>query len=85
MKLKTVDVRQAQHALDVSLSEEPIAPLIITKDGKPIAALVPLENADLETASLGLNPQFSLLIERSRTELKEHHGISAQAMEERLR
>jgi hypothetical protein len=37
------------------VSEEPF---VITDQGKPIAVLLPLENTDLETASLGSNPRF---------------------------
>ncbi len=39
--------------------------IIVTSEGRPVAALVPIENADLETVSLGTNREFLDLIERS--------------------
>lgn len=59
-------------------------PLIITVDGKPVAALVPIENADLETVTLSTHPQFLALIERSRARQKVEGGISSEEMRRRL-
>ena len=42
-------------------------PVILTVNGKPVAALVAPDNAHLETVSLSTNPKFLALIERSRT------------------
>jgi antitoxin (DNA-binding transcriptional repressor) of toxin-antitoxin stability system len=54
--------------------------VIVTEGGQPIAALVPIENADLETASLSTNPRFLELIERSRARVRVEGGISAEEM-----
>lgn len=59
-------------------------PVIITSNGKPIAALVPIENADLETVSLSSNPQFLELIERSRARHRAEGGISSNEVRRRL-
>jgi antitoxin (DNA-binding transcriptional repressor) of toxin-antitoxin stability system len=59
-------------------------PLILTINGKPIAALIPLENVDLETVTLTTHPQFLALIERSRTRQKTEGGISSEEMRRRL-
>jgi antitoxin (DNA-binding transcriptional repressor) of toxin-antitoxin stability system len=59
-------------------------PLILTINGKPIAALIPLENVDLETVTLSTHPQFLALIERSRTRQKTEGGISSEEMRRRL-
>jgi hypothetical protein len=50
------------------------APVIITKEGKPLAALISLINADMETISQSNNPKFIALIERSRTRQKKEGG-----------
>jgi PHD/YefM family antitoxin component YafN of YafNO toxin-antitoxin module len=60
------------------------APVIITKEGKPLAALISLINADMETISQSNNPKFIALIERSRTRQKKEGGISFQEMRRRL-
>ena len=58
--------------------------VIITLSGKPIAALVPLENIDWETVKLSTNPQFLALIERSRARQQVEGGISSEEMRRRL-
>ena len=58
--------------------------VILTANGKPVAALVPIENADLETATLSTNPKFIALIERSRARQKAEGGISSAEMRKRL-
>ena len=52
-------------------------PVIVTDRGCPVAALVPIENADIETVTLSANQQFLSLIERSRARVREEGGISA--------
>ncbi len=70
----------AKYARD--LNKEPV---ILTVGGKPVAALVPIENADLETVTLSTHPKFLALIERSRTRQKSEGGISSAEMRRRLR
>jgi prevent-host-death family protein len=59
-------------------------PVIVTRKGKPIAALVSIENADLETISLSTNRKFLALIERSRARQRTEGGISSEEMRQRL-
>lgn len=59
-------------------------PIIVTRKGKPIAALVAIENADLETISLSTNQKFLRLIERSRARQRAEGGISSEEMRRRL-
>ena len=59
-------------------------PVIVTSKGKPIAALVSIENADLETVSLSTNPKFLELIERSRARQRAEGDISSEEMRRRL-
>ena len=75
--MKTLEMTEAvaplaEYARDVE--EEPI---ILTDDGKPVAALIAIENADYETAILSIHPKFIELIERSRTRYKKEGGISS--------
>jgi antitoxin (DNA-binding transcriptional repressor) of toxin-antitoxin stability system len=69
----------AKYARD--LNKEPV---ILTVGGKPVAALVPIENADLETVTLSTHSRFLALIERSRTRQKSEGGISSAEMRRRL-
>jgi antitoxin (DNA-binding transcriptional repressor) of toxin-antitoxin stability system len=59
-------------------------PVIVTNQGRPIAALVPIENADLETVALSTNRQFIELVERSRARVRAEGGISSEEMRRRL-
>ncbi len=61
-----------------------IEPVILTVNGKPVAALVSIENADLETVTLSTHSQFLALIERSRARQKAEGGISSAEMRRRL-
>lgn len=58
--------------------------IILTVRGRAVAALVPVENADLETVTLSTHPQFLSLIERSRVRQKAEGGISSAEMRRRL-
>ncbi len=50
-------------------------PVIVVKDGKPFAAVVPIRNADEETVALSANREFMTIIERSRARVKKDGGI----------
>ena len=82
--MKTLEMAKAtaplaEYARDVSRE-----PVILTVCGKPIAALVSVENADLETITPSTHPQFITLVERSRARQKAEGGISSKEMRRRL-
>jgi len=58
--------------------------VILTVEGKPVAALVSIENADLETVTLSTHPSFLALIERARVRQKTEGGISNTEMRRKL-
>ena len=82
--MKTVEVTKATQPLADYTRKVKKEPVIITREGKPVAALVSISNADIETVSLGSNPKFLALIERSRARRKAEGGISAEEMRHRL-
>jgi PHD/YefM family antitoxin component YafN of YafNO toxin-antitoxin module len=59
-------------------------PVVVTNHGQPVAALVRLENADIETVALSTNPGFLDLIDRSRGRARAEGGISSEAMRRRF-
>lgn len=79
LELTTATAPLAEYARNVSKE-----PVILTVGGKPVAALVAIENADLETVTLSIHPQFLALIERSRARQKAEGGISSKEMRRRL-
>jgi len=82
--MKTVEVKKAIKPLSDYTKKLKKEPVIVTRDGKPVAALVCISNADLETVSLSNNPKFLDLIERSRARQKSGGGISTEEMRRRL-
>jgi len=59
-------------------------PVIVTSEGRPVAALVSIENTDLETVSLSTNRDFLDLIERSRARVATEGGIPSDQMRRRF-
>jgi len=58
--------------------------VILTYGRTPLAVLLPVHDADLETVSLSLNPKFLAIIERSKRRLDREGGISTEEMRRRL-
>jgi antitoxin (DNA-binding transcriptional repressor) of toxin-antitoxin stability system len=82
--MKTIELVQATAPLAEYAQEVSKELIIITVGGKPVAALVPIENADLETVTLSTHSQFLALSERSRARQKAEGGISSAEMRRRL-
>jgi prevent-host-death family protein len=82
--MRVIEKADAKAPLAEYTAEVDKEPVIVTSRGKPIAALVSIENADLETVSLSTNPQFLELIERSRVRHRAEGGISSEEMRRRL-
>lgn len=71
--MKTVEISEVGSLLEkYDKTEEP---LILTRNGQPVAALFPIEDADLETLSLSMNPKFISIIEKSRKSQEEEGRI----------
>ena len=82
--MKTLEMTQVTAPLAEYVREAKKEPVILTVDGKPVVALVSIENADLETVTLSTSPQFLALIERSRARQKAEGGIASAEMRRRL-
>lgn len=82
--MKTVEMVEATATLAEFVRRASKEPVVVTVGGKPVAALVPIENADWETVALSTHPQFLALIERSRARQKSEGGISSKEMRRRL-
>lgn len=61
-------------------------PLVITRNGKPVAVLVaPTDSDDLERLVLGRSPRFQALLNRSRRSIKGGKGLSEKDFWETVR
>ena len=82
--MKALDITKATASLAEYAKGASKEPVVVTVGGKPVAAVVAIENTDLETVSLGTHPLFLALIERSRSRQKAEGGISTTEMRRRL-
>ena len=82
--MKIIEMDQATQTLAECARVAGEEPLVVTRQGKPVAVILPLENADLETVALSSNPRFLELIERSRSRLAEEGGLSSEEVRRRL-
>jgi len=82
--MKTVELDNATMSLAECARTAGQEPLVVTDQGKPVAVFLPLENTDLETASLSSNPRFLELIQRSRSRMSQEGGVSSGEVRRRL-
>ena len=82
--MRVIERKDATASLAEYAAEIGDDPLVVTSEGQPVAALVPIENADMETVALSTNREFLDLIERSRSRVRAEGGISSQEMRRRF-
>jgi antitoxin (DNA-binding transcriptional repressor) of toxin-antitoxin stability system len=82
--MKSVEMDDATQTLAESARGIDGEALVVTEHGEPVAVLLPLVNADLETVSLSSNRRFLELIERSRVRLAEEGGLSSEEVRRQL-
>jgi antitoxin (DNA-binding transcriptional repressor) of toxin-antitoxin stability system len=77
IEIKETDALWAEYAQTQEL-------IVLTREGQPVAALVPIEGMDLETMSLSTNQKFWEIIERSRQSQKEGGRIFLEEARQQL-
>ena len=82
--MKKIEMRQASGSLSEYARRAKKDPIVVVKDGRPVAAVVPVLNADMETVSLSTNRKFLAIIERSRSRRKKEGSISSKEIRRRL-
>ena len=82
--MKIIEKTDATATLAEYAAEIESGPVIVTSGGRPVAALVPIENTDLETVSLTTNRDFLDLIARSRARVAAEGGVPSDQMRRRF-
>jgi antitoxin (DNA-binding transcriptional repressor) of toxin-antitoxin stability system len=82
--MKKVRLNEATSPLSYYVRKARQEPLIVTENGKVIAALVPVGGMDFESLSVSTNPEFIDLIERSRRRLQEEGGMTSDEVRRKL-
>ncbi len=74
--MNITSIAKVKARLSAYIKESEEGPVIITRNGRPVAALVPvLEDEDLEQLILAYTPKFRQLIEAADRRIKETGGI----------
>jgi hypothetical protein len=81
--MKSLDLSEVS-ALAPHVQSGAHEPLLVTKDGHTIAAVVPADDDDVESLLLSINPQFQAILERSQQRLLSEGGLSSAEVRQRL-
>lgn len=85
MTLRRVDVADATESLATYVRKATgSGPVVVTEEGQPVAALVLLEDTDLESVAVSTDPKFMALIQRSRARYEREGGLSTAEVKRRL-
>ena len=76
--MTTLEISEATRPLSDYASALTDSPLVLTRDGTVVAALVAIDQEDLDSLSLAANPHFLDILERSRRSLEEKGGFTSE-------
>jgi hypothetical protein len=80
--MRTIDVADATDSLSHYAKKGLKEALVVTRRGKPLLAVTPINMDDWESIALANNPKFLAIIERSRKSQKPR--VSTEEMRRRL-
>ncbi len=76
--MKIVALEDARDSLSDYARKNRRNAVIVTRRGRPVSALVPLEpGADLERLALAASPRFRAILARSRVDLRDGKALSS--------
>ncbi len=75
MKIAPVADVKSRFSAYLKASEE--GPVIVTRNGKPVAVLISMEDEDeLERVILAYSPKFQSILQKAKKEIRESGGIA---------
>ena len=81
--MKSIELSEVP-ALEPLIQSGSVDPVVVMKDGQVLAAIVPVDEADLESMLLSINPQFQAILERSQSRLENEGGLSSDEVRQKL-
>lgn len=81
--MKTLEVGKAADSLDRYTRKMGQETLFVTRNGLPVAALIPIDNGEM-CPNLAANAKFLAIMERSRKEGKSKGTISLKKIRQEL-
>lgn len=82
--MKTIDLNDASAPLSEYARNLGSEPLLVTEGGRAVVALMPVEEEDLDTLSLGSNPRFVAILERARAQRRAGQGLTSEEVRREL-
>ena len=82
--MKSVELKNANAALREYAAELSQGPVVLTRGGKAVAALVRIRQTDLESFLVSESPIFKRIVEKSRASYRRSGGLTRPQMEKRL-
>jgi len=77
--MKIAPVADVKARFSAYLKESEEGPVIVTRNGKPVAVLISMEDEEeLERIILAYSPRFQGLLEKSRKQIQDRGGIPHQ-------
>lgn len=76
--MKTASIAEVGPKLGDYVIESETGPVVLTRDGKPVAVLLAMsDEGEIERFRLAYSPKFQAILERSREQIRQGHGIPA--------
>jgi len=82
--MKTLELDKASKSLATYATSLGLDSIVVTRNRKPVAALVSLRGVDRESSSLSLDPAFMKIIRRARAEAKRGEVFSLEQVKREL-
>ena len=82
--MKKIEITDATNSLSQYARELAEEPLVLTEGGHAIAALLPVDDGDVESLTLSLRPKFQAMIDRARGECRSGASLSAEEVRREL-
>ncbi len=81
--MKTIELSEIT-SLTPHLQTGSAEPIVVRSHGKTLAAVIPVDEADVESLLLSINPQFQKILECSEERLQKEGPMSAAEVRSRL-
>ncbi len=75
---------KAKFSAFINACRDSDAPVIVTRNGRPVAVLMPFSDEDLDTFALSSNPKFRSMLQRSYESIRQTGGIPDEEFWKRI-
>lgn len=82
--MKTMEVPAGQRQLRAAIRQGEEETIVLTRRGKPVAAVVPMKGVDAETLKLSTSRKFLGILRRSFAQLDAGRTVSLAEMKRRV-